>query len=147
MKIINQVVWKWHTKLVLVIESLLRNLESIVKALFMADPAVLRVTIIDTDGMELVSLSKNHYTKKDALPPMINQMHKFFEQFLPFMKKNTQDQFIFSWYFNGMVLFCAGSPYGSIILYCDNDVNPGLVKKILKNAIGNFRLVMGPVFQ
>ncbi len=131
----------------LAIETLLRSLETIVKALFMADPAVLRVTIIDTDGMELVSLTKTHYGKKDALPPMINQMGKFFEQFLPSMKKHAHDQFIFSWYFSGITLFSANSPYGSIILYCENDVNPGLVKKILKNAIGNFRLVMGPVFQ
>ncbi len=116
----------------------------------MADPAVLKVCIIDTNGEQLVSLTKNHYgekNKKDALPPMINQMGKFFDQFLPFMKKNAQDQFIFSWYFTEMTLFCANSPYGSIILYCENDVNQGLVKKILRNAIGNYRLVMGPVFQ
>ncbi len=114
----------------------------------MADPAVLKVTIIDTDGMELVSLSKNHYSgKKDALPPMINQMGKFFDQFLPSLKRNAQEPFIFSWYFDKMILFCSNSPYGSIIIYCENDVNPGLMKKILKNAIQNFRLMMGPVFQ
>ncbi len=131
-------------------ENLLRNLENIMKALFMADPAVLKVCIIDTNGEQLVSLTKNHYgekNKKDALPPMINQMGKFFDQFLPFMKKHAQDQFIFSWYFTEITLFCANSPYGSIILYCENDVNQGLVKKILRNAIGNYRLVMGPVFQ
>ncbi len=128
-------------------ENLIRNLENTIKALFMADPAVLRVTIIDTDGMELVSLSKNHYTKKDALPPMINQMGKFFDQFLPFMKKYAQEMFVFSWYFDNMIIFGSNSPFGSIILYCENDVNAGLVKKILKNAMGNFRLMMGPVFQ
>ncbi len=129
-------------------ENLIRNLEDTVKALFMADPAVLKVCVIDTDGMELVSLTKTHYSgKKDALPPMINQMLKFCDQFLPFMKKHAQDTFVFSWYFSGLVLFCSNSPYGSIILYCENDVNQGLVKKILKNAIGNYRLMMGPVFQ
>lgn len=132
----------------LVIETLLRSLENLVKALFMSDPAVLKVTIIDTDGMELVSLAKTFYSgKKDALPPMINQMQKFFDQFLPFMKKHPNDQFIFSWYFNALILFCAGSPFGSIILYCEKGVNEGLVKKLLRNAIGNFQIVMGPVFQ
>ncbi|HMF32014.1 MAG TPA: hypothetical protein VKK79_11390 [Candidatus Lokiarchaeia archaeon] len=129
-------------------ESLVRSLEENCKAIFMADAAILRVAIIDTDGMDLIGITKTHFAgHKDALPPMINQFMKYFDQFLSFMRNDPSDPFIFSWYFDSLVIFAAGSPYGTIILYCDKDVNDGLVKKLLKNVIVNYEILMEPVFK
>ena len=130
------------------LDSLIRNLEENCKAIFMADPAILRVAIIDTDGMDLIGITKSHFSShKDALPPMINQMMKYFDQFLPFMRNDVNDPFVFSWYFDELVIFAAGSPYGTIMLYCERDVNDGLVKKLLKNVIVNYSILMEPVFR
>ena len=115
------------------------DLSGLCSTLLEADLANLKVAIIDTGGMELVGITREQFSgEKDSLPTMINQMMHFFEQFLGFLEPDPYHPFTFSWYFDEMVILAAGSPHGSILLYCAKGVNDRRVKKLLKESIISF---------
>lgn len=132
------------------VESLITSIEDIIRRILHADPAIYRLIITDRQGMEIASsvktwnLKGNEEKVKNPIYPLLNTICNNSEKFLGFMRKNANTPFIFTWNFEGVQLYAASSPYGFIGIFCEPDVNPGLVKKILKeNAIQYNQLVAG----
>jgi len=129
-------------------EELTQSIEEIVQYIVSCDPAIYRVVITDRQGLEIVSYAKNWNRKpnedknKNPAYPLLNTICINCEKFLNFLRNNKLSPFIFSWNFKKGTIFAASLPIGFIGVFCEADVNPGLVKRILrKKAIEYYQLV------
>ncbi len=130
-------------------ESLLTGLENMVNQLISCDPAIAATKIIDTDGMELAAMRKTRMAaSKENIGPLVNAIMKFIDRFLKYLKPPSSSQpYVFTWEFEGMLIFAAYSEFGTIVLYAEPDVNQGYVKIILKRAIAEYNQLMRFVFE
>ena len=128
---------------------MISGLTTILENLFYSDPAVLYVSIIDADGMELTSMKKTYYAKtkaKDYIGPLVNSIMNYCDRFLKYLQGNSTSPFVFSWIFEQLYVFATYSQYGTIVVYSETDVNDGLVKILLQRAIVRYGTLMHPVF-
>ena len=148
-------------------EMILSGLETLLKSIVFGDPGVVAALVIDNEGTDLTKIVKSRFKaalekgattkllvanrpkeENDPLSPVINAIMKYGDQFLKFLRPTGSKQSnLLSWYFENLVVYAVYSPYGSIAVYCERDVNEGYVKEMLRQAIPQYNQIMEPVFQ
>ncbi|MBD3351784.1 MAG: hypothetical protein GF364_09895 [Candidatus Lokiarchaeota archaeon] len=134
-------------------ESLTNAIADIIEAVLKSDPAVYRIIITDDQGLEISGYSKhwarkpNEKKAKNPVYPLLNSICNNLEKFLGFLRTDKSSPFIFSWSFEGVKIFAASSPYGFMGVFCEPDVNPGLIKVILREKMREYNQLVGPVFR
>ncbi|MHA1339036.1 MAG: hypothetical protein ACTSRZ_05585 [Promethearchaeota archaeon] len=133
-------------------EELTQSIEDIVHAIVSCDPAIYRVIITDRQGLEIASYVKhwnrrpNEEKNKNPIYPLLNTICLNAEKFLNFLRDNKISPFIFTWNFERGTIFASSLPIGFIGVFCEADVNPGLVKKILKRKTIQYYQIVKDVF-
>lgn len=128
-------------------ESIIGEVRELVEAITTSDPAVYRVVLFDFYGIELYTWAKLFdKPRKDSIGPMINQILKFSDKFLGFLKHDYRDPFILKWFFEKSVIIAGNTPYGFLGLYCENDVNLGLLSRKVKMFLKKYSAIMAPIY-
>ena len=138
-------------------EELTGAIIEIAKFIVNSDPAIYRLIITDKQGLEIVNYSKKWNLDpneiraknpvKNAVYPLLNSICNNSEKFLGFMRKDRNRPFIFTWNFEQAILFAASSPFGFVGIFCESDVNPGIVKKILLEKTIEYNQIVSSVFK
>jgi hypothetical protein len=134
------------------IDMIVREIEIIINKIMDAHPAVVRVVLVDVQGMIIAKKYKNfnYDPKEEKSPnpsvPLLNSILENAEKFLKSMKKSPNDVFIFTWLFEKQYIFAASSPYGFIGTFCEPDIDQGWMKQVLKEETKKYNELMRPVF-
>ncbi len=134
-------------------ENLLSSIEDVIHSILNSDPAVYRIIITDNQGMEIVKYAKSWALKpnedkvKNPIYPLLNSISTNAEKFLNFLREDPKSPFVFSWYFDNVIIFAATSPFGFIGVFCDPDVDQGLVKNILYSKTRKYNQLVSMVFR
>jgi hypothetical protein len=134
-------------------EELQSSLEGIVSSILNCDPSIYRLIITDQQGLEIANYVK-HWAKKpgeekskNPIYPLLNTISINSEKFMGFLRITKTSPFIFTWEFEKVIIFAATSPFGFVGVFCETDVNRGMVKKVLKENTKRYNQIIGNVFK
>ena len=134
------------------IDIIIRDLETIVNTIMDSHPAIVRVVLVDIQGMIIAKRYKmcDYDPKEEKSPnpavPLLNSILENAEKFLGFMKNTPRDVFIFTWLFEQQYILAASSPYGFIGVFAEPDIDIGWVKRVLKEQTIIYNDLMRPIF-
>ncbi|MHA1821940.1 MAG: hypothetical protein ACTSU2_16310 [Promethearchaeota archaeon] len=138
-------------------EDLLNSIMEIFKSILYSDPAVYRVIITDKQGLEIAQYTK-HWDRRpyelrkkgstiNPIYPLLNAICNNAEKFLNFLRYDKKSPFIFTWNFERTIIFAASSPYGFMGVFCETDVNEGLMRILLREKMKEYIQLVSGVFQ
>jgi len=134
-------------------EELQGTIENIVTSIVSCDPSIYRLIITDQQGLEIANFVKhwnrkpNEEKSKNPIYPLLNTISTNSEKFLSFLRNNKTSPFVFTWEFEKVIIFAATSPFGFVGVFCEPDVNRGMVKKVLKENTKRYNQIIGSVFK
>ena len=128
-------------------ESIINDIKNLIQIIIETDPAIYRVVIFDYYGIELYTWSKQFdRQRKDSIGPMINQILKFSDKFLGFLKNDYRDPFILKWFFENAIIIAGNTPFGFIGIYSEKDINLGILERRIKGFLEKYREIMKPIY-